>query len=309
MNDADVSRSKQAHFIDHMALNWKDVRRTRSLFYQRFQYQYPGPIYNLRQRLVVVPARQYGTQQLCDHHVVVNPAPVSVRQLVDAFGNQVLELELDEADKSVLFEVSMIIETGVPAPEEQPLAAHAVGHWLKPTHLTRPDKRIKDAAKALKSKTTTQHDLAQAISDWVYASMEYKDRVTAVDTTASQALALGQGLCQDYSHIMLALCRAANLPARYVSGHLLGDGGSHAWVEVFLPSENGLRAAAFDPTNNRRPYLDYVTVAVGRDYRDVSPTSGTFTASYGGELTCGKHAGLIEVEFHNGEILASPILH
>jgi transglutaminase-like putative cysteine protease len=106
---------------------------------------------------------------------------------------------------------------------------------------------------------------------------------------------------------MIAICRTAGLPARYVSGHLLGEGGSHAWVEVFLPVEGGLGTFAFDPTNKRQPHLGYVTVAVGRDYQDVSPTSGSFTAPYGGQLSCSKRAGLTLVEYHNGETLQSSL--
>jgi len=139
--------------------------------------------------------------------------------------------------------------------------------------------------------------------------MQYEAGLTHVGTTAAEALEIEHGLCQDYAHVMLAICRAAGLSARYVSGHLLGEGGSHAWVEVLLPDGNGLSAFAFDPTNNRLPHLGYVTVAVGRDYRDVSPTSGSFSAPYGGELTCSKRAGLTLVEFNTGEIVEIHPVH
>ena len=80
-------------------------------------------------------------------------------------------------------------------------------------------------------------------------------------------------MCQDYAHCMLALCRLCGLPARYVSGHLLGEGGTHAWVEVLRAAPDGpedaLRPVAFDPTHDRRAGLKYLTVAVGRDYDDV----------------------------------------
>ena len=78
---------------------------------------------------------------------------------------------------------------------------------------------------------------------------------------------------------MVALCRLCGLPARYVSGHLLGEGGTHAWVEVLVPHPSGaecLRRARSIPTHDRRAGPRYVTVAVGRDYGDVPPTSGTF---------------------------------
>src|SRR5260370_41113947 len=91
---------------------------------------------------------------------------------------------------------------------------------------------------------------------------------------------------------MIALCRAAGLPARYVSGHLLGEGGTHAWVEVVVPDPVGARAVALDPCNGRAAGKDYVTVATGRDYADVAPTSGTYAGTARGTLTTTKRVGV-----------------
>jgi transglutaminase-like putative cysteine protease len=100
---------------------------------------------------------------------------------------------------------------------------------------------------------------------------------------------------------MLALCRLNGLPARYVSGHLLGEGGSHAWVEVVMPDPDdpagaGAVAVPFDPTNGREVGPEYLTVAVGRDYSDVAPTYGTFRGRCGGRLTAVKRLGVTSVE-------------
>ena len=99
---------------------------------------------------------------------------------------------------------------------------------------------------------------------------------------------------------MLALCRLCGLPARYVSGHLLGEGGTHAWVEVLVPHPR-TRVAARRRRSTRRttraPGLRYITVAVGRDYGDVAPTSGTFEGPFGGELTTHKRAAVTRVEY------------
>ena len=102
--------------------------------------------------------------------------------------------------------------------------------------------------------------------------------VTSVATTAAEALAGRRGVCQDTAHVMIALCRAAELPARYVSGHLLGEGGTHAWVEVIVADTAGARAVALDPCQGRRADRDYLTVATGRDYGAVAPTSGGYLA-------------------------------
>jgi transglutaminase-like putative cysteine protease len=89
---------------------------------------------------------------------------------------------------------------------------------------------------------------------------------------------------------MIALCRAIGLPARYVSGHLLGEGGTHAWVEVIVAvAEAGVaRAVALDPCHGCRVGVNYLTVATGRDYTDVAPTSGTYLGPARGNLTATK---------------------
>jgi transglutaminase-like putative cysteine protease len=295
-------------FIDYRSVDWPHVRRIRTHFYQRFEYVYPGPIYNLKQRLVVVPADQFGAQKLLDHQLAANPSPAAIRQVADNFGNRVMELELPEADCVVSFEVQMIVESALHEFHRLAISPADAQRFLDSTPLTMPNGRIRDIARHLRSEANSDHDLALHINNYVYHVMRYKSGVTTVGTSAAEALALGHGLCQDYAHLMLAICREAGLPARYVSGHLLGEGGSHAWVEVFLPTDDGLSAFAFDPTNKRQPHLGYVTVAVGRDYSDVSPTSGSFTAPYGGELTVNKRAGLTQVEYINGDTLHGGLL-
>jgi transglutaminase-like putative cysteine protease len=221
--------------------------------------------------------------------------------MTDRFGNRVVELEVREADRLVSFEVLIIVESELVQQQRPTIPYDEAGHYLEHTRLTLPNLPIRVIARELQEEAVTALDLAQRINRWVYGMMRYKSGITSVATTAGEALELGQGMCQDYSHLMIAICRAAGLPARYVSGHLLGEGGSHAWVEVFLQTERGLGAFAFDPTNNCQPHLGYITVAVGRDYRDVSPTSGSFKAPYSGWLTYNKRAGLTMVEYLNGE--------
>jgi transglutaminase-like putative cysteine protease len=99
---------------------------------------------------------------------------------------------------------------------------------------------------------------------------------------------------------MLALCRLCELPARYVSGHLLDEGNTHAWVEVLVPSSDRPAEAialAFDPTHGGETNLHYLTVAVGRDYYDVAPTSGAFQAPYHGQLIANKRVRPISLEY------------
>ena len=144
--------------------------------------------------------------------------------------------------------------------------------------------------------------VAERINNWVHTHLTYTPGATDVHTTAATALALGAGVCQDYAHVMIALSRLCGLPARYVSGHLVGEQAMHAWVEVLLPCPErrgeGV-ALALDPTHGRPATLSYLTVAIGRDYADVSPTRGTFRAESGGCLTSQQTVTLTSLRYRD----------
>jgi transglutaminase-like putative cysteine protease len=129
----------------------------------------------------------------------------------------------------------------------------------------------------------------------IHHDFDYVSESTDINTPAHEALTNRKGVCQDFAHVMLACLRTLGLPARYVSGYVLtvppegqprmvGSDASHAWVSVYLPAALGRTGDGadswidFDPTNNRwgmgSPGEDYVTVAVGRDFSDVSPVRG-----------------------------------
>ena len=77
----------------------------------------------------------------------------------------------------------------------------------------------------------------------------------------------------------------------------MGEGGTHAWVEIILPDGGDARVVAFDPTHDRVVTMKYIVVAVGRDYADVAPTSGVFTAPFAGELTVRKRVAVTDVRY------------
>jgi len=121
----------------------------------------------------------------------------------------------------------------------------------------------------------------QAIMQWVHQEFRYDPGVTTFDTHLEEAFHLRAGVCQDFTHVMLGLCRTLDIPARYASGYLyngprdtlIGAQASHAWCEVYFPGPGWL---GFDPTNNTLADERYVKVAVGRDYDDVSPVRGSY---------------------------------
>lgn len=116
---------------------------------------------------------------------------------------------------------------------------------------------------------------AQALMRWVHGSFTYAPKATTAYTRMSEALERRTGVCQDYAHVLIGLCRSLQIPALYVSGYFHVDqaDATHAWVEVFLP---GIGWRGLDPTHGWQPDERYVKIAVGRDYADVPPTRGHY---------------------------------
>jgi transglutaminase-like putative cysteine protease len=141
------------------------------------------------------------------------------------------------------------------------------------------------------------------IAGHVHGTFAYRPGVTGIATLATDALALRAGVCQDFAHVTLGLCRCIGIPARYVSGYFLNEDrkpgeseASHAWMEAYIP---GFGWAAYDPTHARLVDERYVKVAVGRDYADIRPVSGTYRGARTRELR-------VEVEVRQARAIAAP---
>ena len=118
------------------------------------------------------------------------------------------------------------------------------------------------------------------IGEHIHKNYKYTPLSTNVNTRAAEVIRKKQGVCQDFAHLMLGLCRTHGIPARYVSGYFLNKHrlpgeieASHAWLEVFIP---GYGWKGYDPTHRRQTDTRYVKLAVGRDYGDIRPVGGTF---------------------------------
>jgi transglutaminase-like putative cysteine protease len=123
-------------------------------------------------------------------------------------------------------------------------------------------------------------DKARSLMAAIYETCEYVPGSTDISTTADAVLEGKRGVCQDFAHLLIALCRLLGLPARYVSGYLYDPDkpadailASHAWAEVYLAGQGWL---ALDPTHNRATDETYIRVAIGRDYADATPVRGLF---------------------------------
>ncbi len=122
---------------------------------------------------------------------------------------------------------------------------------------------------------------------FIKTGFTYDKTATSVRTTVDESIKLRGGVCQDFAHVLVALCRFAGIPARYVSGYIfsgqesgiLGAEASHAWCEAYLPPHGWV---GYCPTNDKRIDDGFVKIAVGRDYRDVSPVRGVYKGAIHG---------------------------
>jgi transglutaminase-like putative cysteine protease len=269
---------------------------------QHYRYTYTAPVWDLHQRLVMIPRDVHRDQRLLQHDLSVRGTEGDHRITWerDEFGNRVARVVANRVPQAIDFEANFRLErrsasVTLEAPpwrnDRERLA------YLRPTALTAPDKRLTAAALDIARGAADANERAELAHLWTAKAIAYRFGVTGYSTPAAMALHLGLGVCQDYAHILLAVLRLLNVPARYVSGHLIGEGAPHAWVEAFIERGPGMiDVVGFDPTHARRTRIDYLTVAVGRDFADVSPTSGTFSGPAQGRLAATKEAEVVELD-------------
>jgi len=286
-----------APLLDHTGLDLDAAHRITYRVEQRFRYTYDAPVTSLSQRLVIVPRPRHGDLYRRAHLLEVTGTHTRRRTHQDSAGNTVVRVTAACVEHTVEFRAVAVLECvrrhGRPV---LPACALHDPRLRRPTRLTAADDRLRAMAGDLLRPGGGPLDVAERICTAVHAALTYQHGATNVKTTAAEALAAGRGVCQDAAHIMVALCRLAQLPARYVSGHLLGQGGTHAWVEVIVPHHDAAMAVPFDPSHGRRTDNGYVTVAVGRDYADVAPTSGSYVGPLGGRLTGARRVGVVSVD-------------
>ena len=235
-------------------------------------YRYDRPVKHSVQSLRLTPRTETGQRVLAWTLV----APGRQSQQVDAHGNVMHLLTLDEPHEEIHITVSGTVET-----EEVPESAPSNRGRLSPliylpdTPLTRTDEALADFA-ATHGVGNPGRDEAMTLALAVRRVMEYVPGVTEVSDTAAHAFKLQRGVCQDHAHVMIACCRSLGIPARYVSGYLLTARddhiASHAWVDVWLARHE--RWFSIDVTNGVPGGLQHCRLAVGRDYLDACPVRG-----------------------------------
>lgn len=191
----------------------------------------------------------------------------------DSFGNSVVYGCISEPHDKFVVSMTGTAFTGLDIFEEfQPDETKSV-IFKYPTPLTTPGKGIENYFKSLElEKFPREYEKVLHIMRELHKDFAYKKGETTVSTAAEEAFNKGCGVCQDYAQIMTALCRMAKIPVRYVTGAIIGEGYSHAWVEALC---NGFWYG-FDPTNDLLVNNQYIKISHGRDYSDCVINKGIF---------------------------------
>ena len=256
----------------------------------RTEYRYALPVRNNTNELRVTPLTNL-RQKLGLHLVRVLPA-VRMRRYPDLYRNTVHLFEIEETHRELVIDVSSIVET-TPTPvsaipTDVPLAAvraEEVIESFQPYLLS--DGPIRITPEIWRAAVDVEKDRGDLFSviiglmDFIHSTCKYVPGATHIGTNTEEFFAKPQGVCQDYAHLLLALCRSIGIPARYVCGYVydakrgdvIGSHASHAWAEIWVPGYGWL---GVDPTNKKVIHEAYVASSVGRDYRDATPVSGSY---------------------------------
>lgn len=239
------------------------------------RYDFAHPAAHGLQRLRLRPKLSHG-QQVLDWSMELQGARREA-EYDDHHGNPSVLVSVDPGATSITVTCSGLVDT---ADNAGVLGPH-VGHlplwcFLNQTDLTKPGPKLKALVASLPSDRGNTLELLHALSAAVLNRVEYETGETDAKTTAEEALAAGQGVCQDHTHIFIGAARLLGVPARYVSGYLLIDGqvdqdAGHAWAEAHI---DGLGWVGFDISNSICPDARYVRVATGFDYSAAAPLTG-----------------------------------
>jgi transglutaminase-like putative cysteine protease len=265
------------------------------------EYVYPEPASESFSELRLRP-RDSLRQKVSRHQTLIEPG-VLVESHIDYFGNYVETISIPHRHQKLVVSSACDVET---KPFNDALAAldltiaegrqmyvdrrRELHDFLRPSQYVRFVDAVYEIASEFLPPAAPFATSLHELNAYLHRSLRYKPGATDAGTTVEQFLESREGVCQDFAHLMIAVCRVAGIPARYVSGYietdppppaadgtaveaLIGAVASHAWVEVYAP--NGFWVG-LDPTNNIPDGERHVQIGIGRDYGDVPPLKGIF---------------------------------
>lgn len=273
----------------------------------RTVYKYAQAVERSQHHLRLTPVHDW-IQNLVSHELSVS-VPHQARDYQDVFGNRVRRIMIDSPFSEMVIESRSVVEVLDVDPLEfgplrvsstiplvwMPWQRQVLDPFLLPPEL--PETELAELAEyAMSFVKRNDYDLLATlldINDSIFREYAYQQGTTNLMTTAFDVYVNRRGVCQDFTNLFICLARLLGVPARYVCGYIYtgpkaaellphqrqGE-ASHAWVQLYLPQVGW---KGFDPTNGILTQTDHVRIAVGRNYLDATPTSGTIFVGGGGE--------------------------
>ncbi|HEY0454897.1 MAG TPA: transglutaminase family protein [Verrucomicrobiae bacterium] len=256
----------------------------------RTQFAYAEPVKDSFNEVRLQPTSSDG--QACHSFILKVIPSTRLAHFLDFYLNYVHYFEVPESHGSLLIESTSIVTTSVDtrARSETSISLKSLPDcirleecydFLQPSQFVSLGPEIWKLALDASYGMTEVWPVALAIMQFIHCQFQYTPLATNVGTHMTEVIQQRRGVCQDFTHVMIGMCRSLKIPARYVSGYLyngpagqlVGAQASHAWCEVYLP---GFGWHGLDPTNNCEVDERFVKVAIGRDYSDIVPVKGHY---------------------------------
>ena len=260
--------------------------------FHQTKYRYPSPVKESFNEVRLKPISN--EWQKCES-CFVNVIPTAqLRQYLDLNGNLVHHFEIPQDHSKLIIESRSTVTTqsrvnfeAFPYGKTMKSLREVEGQtdarpYLQSSSYVEINPEAWRLAVDIQGESQDIFQTAYQIMAFIYHNFEYSKSTTSVDTHGNQALELRKGVCQDFAHAALILCRCLGIPARDVSGYFFdrtrdqtmrGSEASHAWIEVLV---NGFGWYGLDPTNNQVVDENYIVLGTGLDYKDVAPVTGSY---------------------------------
>ncbi len=256
-------------------------------------YFYNSPVYESINQIMLYPIQDLH-QTLHFQSIRITDSP-SIEVFKDHYFNQLGIFNILKPHSELSIQSNIVVEV---VPIEIPNLEISIAQQWEEIELLKKDFTLKDfleveefkakeeisnVVKSLIDKEKSVFENAFNVSKFIFENFTYKQGVTTIESDIDEVWSLKAGVCQDFAHLLLEMLQIAELPSRYVSGYicpknhdLRGEGATHAWVEVFLPTYGWI---GIDPTNNCLVSDRHVRLAVGKDFHDCTPVKGIYKGS------------------------------
>jgi transglutaminase-like putative cysteine protease len=270
----------------------------------QLEYAYEPPVVGGRHLVRVAPAAATGGQRVVAASIVFDPAPFERTDGRDFFGNSVVSIGYRQTHATLRVGMSarVRVDSEPPMLDVSPdlptlrrdlagvlsLAPGSPHHFVSASPRVPRDGEITAYAGESLRRARTVQEIVRDFGERIHRDFRYDKKSTEVETSPRRVFELKRGVCQDFSHLMIAGLRGIGIPAAYVSGFLRtipppgaerleGTDAMHAWVRAWCGREAGW--VGYDPTNRTFAGESHIVAAVGRDYQDVSPIAGVLRTS------------------------------